>query len=87
MGDGARWDGAVVGVARPRSPTSPWREEEAAAPKRGAEEASDSVSMLGPSKKGLAGGVVVLFGGGVGDLGVGGKADLGGVVDRLLVQV
>ena len=43
--------------------------------------------MLGPSKKGLAGGVVVLCGGGVGDLVVGGKADLGGVVDRLLVQV
>ena len=43
--------------------------------------------MLGPSKKGLAGGVAVLLGGGVGDLMVGGKADLGGVVDRLLVQV
>ena len=87
MGDGARWDGAVVGVARPHSPTSPWREEEAAAPNRGADDVSDSVSMLGPSKKGLAGGVVVLRGGGVGDLVVGGKADLGGAVDRLFVQV
>ena len=43
--------------------------------------------MLGPSKKGLAGGVVLLRGGGVGDLVVGGKAALGGVVERRFVQV